>query len=119
MKCPECGSKKAKVTDSRFRDKDNVIKRRRKCENCSKRFNTYEVSEKKYYELEDNLRHYIEWQPFEEEILVKLKEDDYEFEEIAKILNRSKKAVRAHYYYIMSNGRYYDILNNFNKKVTI
>ena len=42
MKCPFCGYEDTKVVDSRAQDDNTVIKRRRLCENCDKRFTTYE-----------------------------------------------------------------------------
>lgn len=46
MICPECGSEKTKVTDSRGCT-DGSIRRRRECEACKSRFTTYErVSER-------------------------------------------------------------------------
>lgn len=42
MKCPFCGNEDTKVVDSRAQDDNTVIKRRRLCENCDKRFTTYE-----------------------------------------------------------------------------
>jgi transcriptional repressor NrdR len=43
MNCPFCNEPETKVTDSRA--VDNRIKRRRVCENCGKRFTTYEYAE--------------------------------------------------------------------------
>jgi transcriptional repressor NrdR len=40
MRCPYCGEE-SKVIESRHTD-DNVIRRRRECTVCGKRFNTYE-----------------------------------------------------------------------------
>ncbi len=42
MKCPFCGSEETKVVDSRTYLGGNAIKRRRECEECKKRFSTYE-----------------------------------------------------------------------------
>ncbi len=42
MKCPFCGSVDNKVTDSRLSQGDEVIRRRRECEGCARRFTTYE-----------------------------------------------------------------------------
>ncbi|ACZ08433.1 Transcriptional repressor NrdR [Sebaldella termitidis] len=42
MKCPFCGSDNTKVVDSRNHLDGTTIKRRRECENCEKRFTTYE-----------------------------------------------------------------------------
>ena len=44
MKCPYCGSENLKVVDSRSAD-DGSIRRRRQCEECKKRFTTYEKIE--------------------------------------------------------------------------
>ena len=42
MKCPFCGSENTRVIDSRPADDSNSIRRRRVCDECSKRFTTYE-----------------------------------------------------------------------------
>lgn len=42
MKCPFCNHQDTKVIDSRGQDDNSVIRRRRLCENCEKRFTTYE-----------------------------------------------------------------------------
>ena len=42
MKCPFCGYEDTKVVDSRAHDDNSVIRRRRLCEKCGKRFTTYE-----------------------------------------------------------------------------
>lgn len=45
MKCPFCSQVGSKVVDSRPTDDDSVIRRRRECIKCSKRFTTYEKIE--------------------------------------------------------------------------
>ncbi len=42
MLCPYCRSDQNKVVDSRFREVGNVIRRRRVCIDCNRRFTTYE-----------------------------------------------------------------------------
>lgn len=42
MKCPYCGKARNKVIDSRLSKDGTVIRRRRECLNCRKRFTTYE-----------------------------------------------------------------------------
>ncbi len=44
MKCPYCGKENTKVIDSRPTD-DSSIRRRRQCDECGKRFTTYEKVE--------------------------------------------------------------------------
>lgn len=45
MKCLYCGCLESKVIDSRAADDGMVIRRRRECMNCGKRFTTYETIE--------------------------------------------------------------------------
>lgn len=45
MKCPYCGSESSRVIDSRPAEDNNAIRRRRQCDDCSKRFTTYEKIE--------------------------------------------------------------------------
>ena len=42
MKCPFCSSENTRVIDSRPADDNNSIRRRRMCDECGKRFTTYE-----------------------------------------------------------------------------
>jgi len=42
MKCPFCGFSEDKVVDSRSAEDDRVIRRRRECRKCGRRFTTYE-----------------------------------------------------------------------------
>lgn len=42
MKCPYCFHQGISVIDSRESDENTAIRRRRECENCGKRFTTYE-----------------------------------------------------------------------------
>ena len=45
MKCPYCGYLDTRVIDSRPADDRNSIRRRRSCDECGKRFTTYEIIE--------------------------------------------------------------------------
>lgn len=42
MQCPFCGQDKDRVIDSRSSDGGRVVRRRRKCDECDRRFTTYE-----------------------------------------------------------------------------
>jgi transcriptional repressor NrdR len=42
LKCPFCAHMDSKVTDSRVATAGDVIRRRRECEGCERRFTTYE-----------------------------------------------------------------------------
>ena len=45
MKCPFCSSENTRVIDSRPADDNSSIRRRRLCDECGKRFTTYEKVE--------------------------------------------------------------------------
>ena len=45
MKCPFCSHENTRVIDSRPADENNSIRRRRACDECGKRFTTYEKVE--------------------------------------------------------------------------
>ena len=46
MNCPFCGHKEDKVIDSRESKEGDVVRRRRQCLGCERRFTTYERSDK-------------------------------------------------------------------------
>lgn len=45
MKCPYCNQDNTRVVDSRPADENTAIRRRRMCDECGKRFTTYEKVE--------------------------------------------------------------------------
>ena len=45
MKCPFCGHENTRVIDSRPAEDNSSIRRRRVCDECDKRFTTYEKVE--------------------------------------------------------------------------
>lgn len=45
MKCPFCGHDETAVVDTRLSDEGDIVRRRRKCNVCDKRFTTYERAE--------------------------------------------------------------------------
>jgi transcriptional repressor NrdR len=45
MKCPFCGNDTTRVIDSRPSEENNSIRRRRQCDECHRRFTTYEKIE--------------------------------------------------------------------------
>ena len=45
MKCPYCNNPDTKVIDSRPTEDGHAIRRRRGCDNCGRRFTTYEKAE--------------------------------------------------------------------------
>lgn len=45
MKCPFCGADETTVADTRINDDGDIVRRRRRCLKCEKRFTTYERAE--------------------------------------------------------------------------
>ena len=45
MRCPFCGHEDTQVAETRESDEGDVIRRRRRCAHCDKRFTTYERAE--------------------------------------------------------------------------
>ena len=45
MRCPFCGHDETQVVETRESDEGDVVRRRRRCMQCEKRFTTYERSE--------------------------------------------------------------------------
>ena len=45
MRCPYCGNPDTRVIDSRPAEDKNSIRRRRSCDECGRRFTTYEKAE--------------------------------------------------------------------------
>lgn len=45
MKCPFCGAEDTAVVDTRINDEGDIVRRRRNCKACDKRFTTYERAE--------------------------------------------------------------------------
>jgi transcriptional repressor NrdR len=45
MKCPFCGASDTTVADTRLNEDGDVVRRRRRCPSCDKRFSTYERAE--------------------------------------------------------------------------
>ncbi len=45
MKCPFCGASETTVADTRLNDDGDIVRRRRRCLACDKRFSTYERAE--------------------------------------------------------------------------
>lgn len=45
MKCPFCGANETYVVDSRVNEEGDSVRRRRRCQECDKRFTTYETIE--------------------------------------------------------------------------
>ncbi len=105
MRCPFCKEDKDKVVDSRSSDSGRVIRRRRQCLVCKKRFTTYEKigeSFKLYVVKKENIR-----VPYDrEKIIVGLQKACYKREVSAEQIQQVADKVEE------------DIFRDFEKEVS-
>jgi transcriptional repressor NrdR len=104
VRCPFCKEERDKVVDSRSSDAGRVIRRRRQCLTCKKRFTTYEKigeSFKLYVEKKDGSR-----VPYErEKIIAGLRKACY------------KRAVSVEQIQHVADKVEEDVFRNFDKEV--
>ena len=105
MRCPFCKEDRDKVVDSRSSDAGRVIRRRRQCLACKKRFTTYEKtgeSFKLFVVKKDNLR-----EPYDrDKIIVGLQKACYKREVSAEQIQQIADRIES------------DIFRSFDKEVT-
>jgi transcriptional repressor NrdR len=105
VRCPFCKEEQDKVIDSRSSDGGRIIRRRRQCLSCNKRFTTYEKTS-------ESFRMYV------------IKKDDsrvpYDREKIIAGLQKAcyKRSVSAEQVRQIADKVEEDIFRNFDKEVT-
>lgn len=95
MRCPYCGEVESKVVDSRHTDEDNAIRRRRECNNCHKRFTTYEKIEQinVVVEKKDGTREHFDREKILRGIIRSCEKRSIPFEEMEKVVNDIEKEI--------------------------
>ena len=113
MKCPNCGivDHTNRVVDSR--PWKHTIRRRRECNSCNHRWNTFEAIEEEFI-TERTGKKYLPWTPGEEETLVQFREKKMNYIEIGKMLGRDRNAVSRKVDKLMESGEYFVILDEIN-----
>ena len=105
MRCPFCKEEQDKVIDSRSSDGGRIIRRRRQCLSCNKRFTTYEKTSESfrmYVIKKDNSR-----VPYDrEKVIVGLQKACY------------KRSVSAEQIRQIADKVEEDVFKNFDKEVT-
>lgn len=88
MQCPYCNYKESKVIDSRHTDQHS-IRRRRECEECKKRFTTYEKIETTPIIVikKDNSREYFDINKLKNGILKSCEKRPVSIEDIENIIS--------------------------------
>ncbi|MDO4792686.1 MAG: transcriptional regulator NrdR [Filifactor alocis] len=95
MRCPYCGEVESKVVDSRHTDEDNAIRRRRECNNCHKRFTTYEKIEQinVVVEKKDGTREHFDREKILRGIVRSCEKRSITFEQMEKVVNDIEKEI--------------------------
>ncbi|MFC1724499.1 transcriptional regulator NrdR [candidate division KSB1 bacterium] len=95
MKCPYCSSMEDKVIDSRLVKEGAVIRRRRECLECVKRFTTYEYIEKisHFVIKNDGRREEFDRTKLERGIRLSVTKRPISIEKINEIINKIEERI--------------------------
>ena len=98
MQCPFCGFRESKVVDSRHTD-SNTIRRRRECEECKKRFTTYENIEMTPVMVikKDNTRELFERNKVKKGIMKACEKRPVSIEDIEKLVSEVEYKINRKY----------------------
>lgn len=98
MQCPFCGFRESKVVDSRHTDA-NTIRRRRECEECKKRFTTYENIEMTPIMVikKDDTRELFERNKVKKGIMKACEKRPVSIEEIEKLVSEVEYKINRKY----------------------
>ncbi|TYB31939.1 MAG: transcriptional repressor NrdR [Candidatus Mcinerneyibacterium aminivorans] len=93
MKCPHCGKDNNRVVNSRPSNNNNAIRRRRECNECSRRFTTYEtiVEILPRIKKKDGRREEFDRSKLEQGIKKALEKRPISSEEIEKVIDRIER----------------------------
>ena len=89
MKCPFCGFGETKVLDSREIENGSVVRRRRECPKCGRRFTTYERVEDRPIQVikRDGSREMFDKQKIINGVLKACEKRDISMDQIEKLAN--------------------------------
>ena len=95
MRCPYCGSDDTRVSDSRPVEENNSIRRRRVCDNCGKRFTTFEKIESVHMIIikKDNNREQYDRLKIESGILRACYKRPVSADQIQQIINEVEREI--------------------------
>lgn len=95
MKCIYCDNLESKVVDSRPVEDGSVIRRRRECLNCGKRFTTYEKVENLpvFVIKKDGKRENFDIEKIKKGILRATEKREVSFEEIESLINQIERDI--------------------------
>ncbi len=97
MKCPYCGNLASRVVDSRPLDENQTIKRRRECERCFKRFNTFEKLETipLFVVKKDNTREEFNRKKIQDGVILSCRKRPVSSEQINRLLDEIEQYISS------------------------
>lgn len=95
MKCPYCGKENTRVIDSRPAEDGSAIRRRRQCDECDKRFTTYEKIDTIPLVVikKDNIRESYDRTKIEAGVLRSCHKRPISIEQISSVVNDVETAI--------------------------
>ncbi len=95
MKCIYCGYPESKVSDSRQIDDNTVIKRRRECLSCGKRFTTFEKIESLpvFVIKKDGKRESLDISKIKKGVVIACEKREVSFQKIEELINNIEKEI--------------------------
>ncbi len=99
MQCPFCGMDQDKVVDTRSRNNGRVIRRRRLCEHCGRRFITVEEIENKTLAVvkSDNRREPFDRHKLLEGIQIACNKRPVSIDQIEKLVERVESEIESEF----------------------
>ena len=96
MKCPYCSFEDSKVVDSRNGESGSLIRRRRECLKCEKRFTTYERVESVpvYIIKKDGSRELFDREKLRKGLIKSCEKRPVSIDEIENVINRIESKMR-------------------------
>ena len=98
MQCPYCNYKESKVVDSRHTD-SNLIRRRRECESCKKRYTTYETIETTPIMVikKDNTREYFDREKIKNGLIKSCEKRPVSMDQIEGVISYIENEINKNY----------------------
>ena len=119
MRCPYCGKDEDKVVDSRSREDGKVIRRRRQCLKCGRRFITIEEIEDKtiYVIKSDGRREYYDRKKLIKGIQIACNKRPVSISQIDKIVEKIESEIGSYYVKEIESLRIGEIVSKLLREV--
>ena len=119
MRCPFCGKDEDKVVDSRSRNDGRVIRRRRQCLRCGRRFITIEEIEDKtlYVIKSDGRREDYDRKKLRQGIQIACNKRPIPIEEIDKIVERVEAEIESDFVKEIETRKIGELVSKLLKKL--